>query len=261
MSRVKLTREDTKRGSLILVTPAHALAEEGRPKAAAPVGTSGVFLERKAAAMLQRLLLRLGSGGRIVPVSGLRSHEEQIRIWEETLEKEGALFTKTYVAKPGHSEHESGLAIDLAKAAETIDFICPEFPRDGICGTFRKLAPRYGFVERYPAGKEDVTGIGAEPWHFRYVGAWHGMAMEREGLILEDYIAFLKESAPPERPYLCPDPESGACAEIFYVDLYRTQEYAFRSGGRGTVSCSGTNEGGIVICRRTSGETEVQKDV
>ena len=82
------------------------------------------------------------------------------------------------MALPGCSEHQTGLAIDLGKAAGYIDFIRPAFPYDGVCGRFRRLAARYGFIERYQRGKEEVTGISAEPWHFRYVGAPHAQLME-----------------------------------------------------------------------------------
>ena len=55
------------------------------------------------------------------------------------------------------------------------------------------MAPYRGFVERYLSGKENVTGIGAEPWHFRYVGYPHSVIMTRRGLVLEEYLQFLKE--------------------------------------------------------------------
>ena len=98
--------------------------------------------------MLGRLLSDIQSEGRIVLVSGYRSHEEQVQIWDDTLRTEGEAFTRTYVAKPGHSEHESGLAIDLAENRDKIDFICPEFPKEGSCGTFLQRASGYGFVLR-----------------------------------------------------------------------------------------------------------------
>lgn len=271
MRRVILNGADTRTGHLILVTPDRGLSEEGRPASAVPVRyvrnykehvfCSGqgncaagekedVLLEPEAAGRLSGLLQELGSGDRIVLVSGLRSREEQVRIWEDTMEKEGEAFTRTFVAKPGHSEHESGLAVDLAENREEIDFICPDFPGEGICGEFRRRASGYGFVERYPEGKEALTGIGREPWHFRYVGVPHGAVMEREGMILEEYIAFLRKYTSEAHPYLWYGPGKGEGTEIFYVDLRGKEEYVFRSGGPKDVWYSGTNEGGIVICRR-----------
>lgn len=153
-----------------------------------------VLMERTAAEALKALLEEIGSGDRIVPVSGWRSHREQQKIWDDTIAEKGELFTRKYVAVPGCSEHETGLAIDLAENAPEIDFICPEFPRTGICGKFRERAPHYGFIERYPKGKESVTGIGAEPWHFRYVGLPHSLIMTGLGLVLEEYVGLITEN-------------------------------------------------------------------
>ncbi len=60
-----------------------------------------------------------------------------------------------------------------------------------ICQTFREKAAKYGFILRYPAGKEHITGIGHEPWHFRYVGVPHAEIMASEGLTLVEYTDFL----------------------------------------------------------------------
>ena len=95
--------------------------------------------------------------------------------------------TRKFVAYPGCSEHQTGLAIDLGANLPEIDFICPEFPDTGIFGKFREKAADFGFIERYPKGKEAVTGIGAEPWHFRYVGVPHAAVMKAGGLVLEEY--------------------------------------------------------------------------
>lgn len=87
--------------------------------------------------------------------------------------------------------HETGLAIDVGKELEEVDFICPEFPYEGVCQIFRELAPMYGFIERYPKGKEAVTGIAKEPWHFRYVGYPHARIIQNLGMTLEEYHAFI----------------------------------------------------------------------
>ena len=146
-----------------------------------------VRMARPAAEALKALLRDIRSGSDIVPVSGWRSRQEQRKIWRETAGERGEAFARKFVALPGCSEHETGLAIDLAENTEEIDFICPSFPYTGICGEFRKKAPYYGFIERYPKGKEPVTGIGAEPWHFRYVGLPHSVIMTEQKIVLEEY--------------------------------------------------------------------------
>jgi D-alanyl-D-alanine dipeptidase/carboxypeptidase len=126
-------------------------------------------------------------------VSGWRSKQKQQEIYDQSLLENGAAFTEQFVARPDHSEHQTGLAIDLGLNKLEIDFIRPDFPYFGICQTFREKAVAYGFIERYPKGKEDVTGIAQEPWHFRYVGAPHAAIITELGLTLEEYHVFLKQ--------------------------------------------------------------------
>lgn len=186
-------------GLLILVNAEHPIQHMERPVLAPAVPGSDILLDTRAAAMLSGLISRLGAAGEIVPVSGWRSAEEQQEIWDGSILENGAEFTRKYVALPGCSEHQTGLAIDLALRADSIDFIRPEFPYDGICGRFRALAADYGFVERYKSGKEDITGIAAEPWHFRYVGRPHARIMCDMGLCLEEYVEYLRSYPYPER--------------------------------------------------------------
>lgn len=256
--RLTFAKEDTRQGYLMLVAPDYPILDGHGFKAMIPLGnfgpngekTAGGFgeirMEQEAAGMLGRLLEHLKSDGQIVPVSGYRSHEEQVKIWEETMEKEGEVFTRTYVARPGHSEHESGLAIDLAENRKEIDFIRPEFPRNGICGQFQKQAAEYGFIERYREEKRAVTGIGTEPWHFRYVGWPHGAVMEEKGLALEEYLAFLREHTSVKKP--CAFAEAGTEINIACVDLREDENAQAELPKKVYYQVSGTNEGGVILC-------------
>ena len=175
---------------LILVNAAHPLREAEPPALAAPDPRyPAVLMEREAARMLADCVRAVGGEGRIVPVSGWRSRAEQQAIWDGTLAREGEAFTRQYVACPGCSEHQTGLAVDLGLAGPHIDFIRPDFPDEGVCRAFRLRAADYGFILRYPAGKEHITGIAHEPWHFRYVGAPHAARMAARNLTLEEYLA------------------------------------------------------------------------
>ena len=186
-------------GLLILVNAEHPIQHMERPILAPAVPGSDILLDTRAAAMLSGLISRIGAAGEIVPVSGWRSEAEQREIWDGSMSESGEEFTRKYVALPGCSEHQTGLAIDLALRVDNIDFIRPEFPYDGVCGRFRALAADYGFVERYQGGKEGVTGIAAEPWHFRYVGRPHARIMCEMGLCLEEYVEYLRAYPYPER--------------------------------------------------------------
>ena len=201
-----------------------------------------VQLERRAAGLLNACIQAVGGQDLIVPVSGWRSQREQQAIWDDTLAKEGEDFTRKYVALPGCSEHQTGLAIDLGAAAKEIDFIRPEFPYDGVCGAFRQRAADYGFVLRYPAGKEAVTGIAHEPWHFRYVGVPHARLMTDLGLTLEEYVALLRRDYA-QRPLTF---QSGSRTfQIQYHSGAACREDVPEAGGYRQVSAD--NCGGFVV--------------
>ena len=193
MRRLILPRSAVHRGPLILVNGDHPLTETGTPElAVVDERFPAVRLERRAAVLLAACIQAVGGWSEIVPVSGWRGRWEQEAIWAGSLRDHGEAFTRAFVARPGCSEHETGLAMDLGRAAAEVDFLRPEFPEEGACGAFRRTAARYGFILRYRGEKRPLTGIAAEPWHFRYVGAPHARLMEENGLCLEEYVPFLR---------------------------------------------------------------------
>ena len=171
---------------LILVNRDHPYRDRGNTLV--PVGENRVLLSSRCAEPLIQLMDEIGAWGQIEIVSGWRSLKEQEQIYSGSLAENGAEFTSKYVALPGHSEHQTGLAVDLAFNLPEIDFLRPHFPYTGICGVFRDKAHDYGFIERYPKGKEGITGIAHEPWHFRYVGVPHARYMTQMRLTLEEYL-------------------------------------------------------------------------
>ena len=240
MRTVVCASSQVHQGPLLLVNRAHPLRSAvSGDLTAVDSRYPDVLLERRAAALLAACVERAGGTGRIVPVSGWRSQEEQQSIWDQTLAEQGPSFTQQYVAFPGCSEHQTGLAIDLGKAAGHIDFIRPAFPYDGVCGAFRRLAADYGFIERYQQGKESLTGIAREPWHFRYVGVPHAHLITRHHLCLEEYADFLRQS-----PQSCPLP-GGRLAQVFYVPC--AGEATPIELPDGCCQISGDNVGGFIV--------------
>ena len=229
------------KGTLYLVNRAHPLPEEPAAEDLASVrsGQTEVRLHQRAKVMLDQLLAAVDGAGTIIPVSGYRPQTEQQAIWEDALAEHGKAFTETYVARPGCSEHQTGLAIDLGRAAREIDFIRPDFPEEGACGRFRRLAPRYGFIQRYHREKESLTGIACEPWHYRYVGTPHALLMEREGLCLEEYLDWVQTA-----PRTC-RLEHGRSARVFYMPC-AGDETELRLP-EGCCQVSGDNRNGFVV--------------
>lgn len=240
MRTVRLPRKQIFEGPLLLVNRDHPLRDT-RPGSLSAVDRlhPDILLERWAAGLLAACLQKAGGAGKIVPVSGWRSQQEQQRIWDETMAESGEAFTRQYVAVPGCSEHQTGLAIDLGQSARHIDFIRPAFPYDGVCGRFRRLAPEYGFIERYQRGKEAITGIAHEPWHFRYVGVPHARLMAEHGLCLEEYAAFLRQG--PRSCLL----ENGRLAQVFYVPAAGEETTAELP--EGCCQVSGDNAEGFIV--------------
>lgn len=240
MKQLTLSGDSLYRGSLVLVNREHPFRETAGLPLVPVFENSTVLLERQAASLLHSLMEKIGGGWRhITPVSGWRSSDEQQEIWEESVRDRGLDFTRKFVAVPGFSEHQTGLAIDLGFRKSLLDYICPDFPHRGICQAFRRHAAAYGFIERYPAGKEDITGIGHEPWHFRYVGAPHARLMEENGLCLEEYPEFLRE-----RPRSCPLPD-GRLAQVFYVPCAGEETEIQLPDG--CCQVSGDNAGGFIV--------------
>lgn len=199
MIRLDLEDADIFQGDLILVSAAHPLLSPAKGLAQVWDRYPDVHLNVRARHALKALMDVLSCGDAIVPVSAYRAHWEQMEIYKQCLLERGADYTAQFVALPGCSEHQTGLAIDLGENRADLDFIAPDFPNAGACGHFLHLAPQFGFVRRYEAGKEAVTGIACEPWHFRYVGCPHSEIMAREGLCLEEYLQWLRQF-PQEAP-------------------------------------------------------------
>lgn len=212
MRTVTLCPDQIYTGPLILVNARHPLRDPAQPYLVPPDSRyPQITMERQAARLLSAALQAADPDGAIVPVSGWRSQAQQQAIWDDTMKTEGEIFTRQYVALPGCSEHQTGLAMDLALSAPEIDFIRPHFPEDGVCGRFRQLAARYGFVQRYRRHKEPLTGIAEEPWHFRYVGVPHACLMEENDLCLEEYGDFVRENRPVCRL------ENGQTVQVTYL--------------------------------------------
>ncbi len=111
-------------------------------------------------------------------------------------EEEAIRLTRQYYTEPGHSEHHSGLALDIITVEYQRDVysLTEQFAEtDGYRWLIAHCA-EFGFILRYPKGKTDITQINYEPWHYRYVGKEHAQYIMKHDLTLEEYIALLKEA-------------------------------------------------------------------
>ncbi len=134
------------------------------------------FERMKRAAAGQGLSISIGSG--------FRSYSYQKKLYEGYVRQYGRQYADRISARPGHSEHQSGLAVDIKGSSY---YLNQKFAgtKEGIW--LAKNAHKYGFHLRYPKGKESITGYIFEPWHFRYVGENLATKLYQSGKTIEEY--------------------------------------------------------------------------
>ncbi|NLD59773.1 MAG: M15 family metallopeptidase [Clostridiales bacterium] len=174
------------KGAILLVNAENTLSPDYVPEALVNLyeqrhsfrlASSDIRLTRDTYEAMERMFAAAEAdnvNGFIV-TSGYRTYERQREIYEQS--------EPGYAQAPGASEHQTGLAFDVTA----------ENSGSGFEGTaqyawLRQHAHEYGFIQRYPANRADVTGISYEPWHFRYVGVEVAAQIHEKGLTLEEFL-------------------------------------------------------------------------
>lgn len=167
---------------IVVVSAKHKVSASYRPRLASDYPL--VRTAAKAFAKLQRAIR--AKGLRLSVVSGYRSYGTQLALYNSRLASMGRAWTQRFVAKPGSSEHQTGLALDLRSPSGR----GTTFDNTREWKWLRAHAQQYGFVLRYPKGTTTITGIGYEPWHWRYVGVAQATAIRSLGadVTIEEYL-------------------------------------------------------------------------
>lgn len=139
----------------------------------------GRGLDQQAVAALNSM--RSSSGYGMPVVSGFRSYESQEKIFAGWCARDGVEVASTYSARPGHSEHQTGLAMDITSLEQSYGNT-----REG--KWVAENCYKYGFILRYPQGKDNITGYIYEPWHLRYLGKSTAKLVKDSGLTLEEFL-------------------------------------------------------------------------
>ncbi len=116
-------------------------------------------------------------------VSAYRSYKYQERLYNSYKEKDGKNSADTYSARPGFSEHQTGLSLDI----DNINTDFNNFEKTKEYKWMIKNCYKYGFILRFPKGKEYITGYQEEPWHYRYVGIPTAKYITKNNITLEEY--------------------------------------------------------------------------
>lgn len=127
-------------------------------------------------------------GYKIVAVSTYRDYNYQEKLYNFYVETKGNEYADLCSARPGHSEHQTGLAVDVMGSNEDYD----EFESAIEFNWMSENAHKYGFILRYPKGKDNITGFKYEPWHYRYVGNKVAKIIYENSITLEEYYKTIK---------------------------------------------------------------------
>lgn len=128
-----------------------------------------------------------GNGVELVFGSGYRSSSLQKQFYDSYVARDGASAADTYSARPGHSEHQTGLSFDLTSPSGTCHLeVCFGDTPQGKWAAAN--AHKFGFIIRYQNGKDEITGYQYEPWHLRYVGVELANEIHASGQTLEEFF-------------------------------------------------------------------------
>lgn len=155
-------------------------------------------LRKVAADAIDELIAAAKNDGiDIQTVSGYRTIAYQKILYKSNVERQGVELANRYSSKPGFSEHHTGLCMDVSSASVGFDLI----ERYGETSEGKWLAEnahRYGFIIRYPKGKDNITGYSYEPWHIRYLGVPLATYLYQTGLCYEEFLALQQGKQPEE---------------------------------------------------------------
>lgn len=178
-----------------LVNKEYGLSEDYIPEDLVTVDVPTVLenpevkqLREEAATSLKEMFAEAEESGYYLHArSGYRSHDTQVQLFNNYAEEHGEEKANTYSAKPGHSEHQTGLVMDVT--SESVNLELEESfgeTEEGIW--LSKHAHEFGFIIRYPENQEEITGYIYEPWHIRYLGVDVATVVYESGLTYEEYL-------------------------------------------------------------------------
>lgn len=147
-------------------------------------------LEKKTYEQFVKLQEFVKDNGYVIAIeSGYRSREYQKKVWNECINQHGLEHTKKYVAIPGYSEHQTGLAVDFLLYENGIFYEERKMENHPVLKLIADNAYKFGFIVRYPKGKEEITGYNYEPWHLRYIDDIKiAKYIKEKNLSLEEYL-------------------------------------------------------------------------
>ncbi|QHJ72286.1 D-alanyl-D-alanine carboxypeptidase family protein [Planococcus halotolerans] len=144
--------------------------------------------QHSANALEEMFAAASNDGVQLYAASGYRSYDYQADLYQYWVNRYGEERANQISAKPGESEHQTGLVMDVTSASVNYELV-QSFGDTTEGQWVENNAANYGFIVRYPEGKQHITGYQYEPWHLRYVGADHAAEIAANNLTLEEYLS------------------------------------------------------------------------
>lgn len=251
---VSVSNEDVHAGDLILVNTDTAYVEENPTEIVSiydhktdnyHVSGTETSLRQPALDALNQMLdaFYVATGHQdMIVISGYRTTQQQQELYDADLAETGEQ-TSTRVALPGHSEHESGYALDFSLYTDGVQY---DYDGTGEYAWINENCAHYGYVLRYAEDKQETTGIQAEPWHYRYVGQPHATYMMENNVCLEEYLTLLKN-------YTADEPLSitnwdGEIYQVYYVAMDTSTDSTYvMVPPNAKYTISGNNSDGFIV--------------
>jgi LAS superfamily LD-carboxypeptidase LdcB len=193
--------EDAENGLFIVINKENSVTEDYKPDDLESIkyyaedrDPQWRYLRAEAADKFHEMVEAARDDGiDFVMTTAYRSYAFQTILWNNAVTRYGSEeAANNMVARPGESEHQSGLDVDISSSEN--NYQLNENFGDTEAGKWVSAnAADYGFVLRYPSDKTDITGYGFEPWHLRYVGETAAKEITEQGLALEEYVEQLQD--------------------------------------------------------------------
>lgn len=182
---------DTSKGDLILVNRIYGLSSDYEPNDIVDIPSLYAYAGKKISNSILNDIITLIEAGKeegytFVVSDGYRSYKEQENIYNNYKNSFGESEADIYVAKPGHSEYQTGLSFDLMPYNKVIDNPSESEEYKWL----KENAYKYGFIFRFPNDKENLTKFNSSTWRLRYVGSEASTIIYNENLCLEEYLAY-----------------------------------------------------------------------
>ena len=174
----KLPSEPTLIKGVLIANKQHPLPKDYKPGESEEARKA--FSEMAAEALLDNFKLEA--------FSTYRSYDYQVDLYKRYVERDGEEAADRYSARPGYSEHQTGLAFDIGEVNGKEHYASSSFGDTEAGKWIATNAYRFGFIMRYPEGKEKITGYMFESWHFRYVGLEIAKEIYQADSTLEEYL-------------------------------------------------------------------------